>query len=165
MDDALKRKIVKEVTEDLISPLVLARRYHIPVNVVRTTVKDAGFQLPKKYKVTYKKNKPDCVPESEAIDAADVLSVASTARNQTEATKDSQHDDQTPAVQDSTNQAPCSSTHQTQAIQDSTFQAPSSSTHQTQAVQDSTNQASCSSTHHTPAVQDFGFSLDNTKCW
>ena len=53
VDDILKRKLIKEVTEDLISPVVLAEWYDIHVNVVRTTVKNAGFKLPGRYKVTY----------------------------------------------------------------------------------------------------------------
>ena len=53
VDDEKKRELIKEVTEDLISPVVLADWYDIPVNVVRTTVKNAGFKLPGRYKVTY----------------------------------------------------------------------------------------------------------------
>ena len=109
-----------------------------------------------------KPNSEDKATESDtnvaAAGPANALT-ASIANNQSVATRDSlrvrlPEDGQTPAVQEPTNQAPCTDTHQTPAVQNPTNQAPCSSTHQTLAVQDPTNQAPCTSTHQTPAVQD-----------
>ena len=50
--DALKKQIVKEVTEDLISPRELSNRHNLTVEKIRKIVKDSGNKLPNRYKHT-----------------------------------------------------------------------------------------------------------------
>ena len=50
--DALRKQIVKEVTEDLISPRAMSIRHNLTVDKIRKIVKDSGNKLPDRYKVT-----------------------------------------------------------------------------------------------------------------
>ena len=56
MTDELKKQIVKECCDDLISPAELARVHGVNVVQIRKVVKDAGQKLPTKYKITSSKN-------------------------------------------------------------------------------------------------------------
>jgi transposase-like protein len=51
-----KNFIVKQCTEDLISPQMLARKYNINAQSIRQWVKDSGLELPTKYEVHSKFN-------------------------------------------------------------------------------------------------------------
>ena len=52
ISDELKTQIVKECTEDLISPTELSKKHGMSVVSIRNMVKGAGKKLPNKYKVT-----------------------------------------------------------------------------------------------------------------
>lgn len=51
-----KELIIKECTEDLVSPSVLATKYNVSVTAIRDWVKTAGKVLPNKYKITSSKD-------------------------------------------------------------------------------------------------------------
>ena len=48
--DKLKRRVVTEVTVDLVSPKVVSSRHKIPIGKVRRIVKEAGHKLPGRYR-------------------------------------------------------------------------------------------------------------------
>merc|ERR1719477_33714 len=54
--DELKKRIIKEVTVDLISPTALSGQLGLPVEKIRKIIKDAGHKLPNRYGVTSSKS-------------------------------------------------------------------------------------------------------------
>ena len=54
--EELKKRIIKEVTVDLISPTALSSQVNLPVEKIRKIIKDAGLKLPNRYKVTSSKS-------------------------------------------------------------------------------------------------------------
>jgi len=56
--DVLKRRVVTEVTVDLVSPKVVSSRHKIPIGKVRRIVKAAGHKLPGRYRITAESTTP-----------------------------------------------------------------------------------------------------------
>ena len=54
--EELKKRIIKDVTVDLISPTALSGQLNLPVEKIRKIIKDAGHKLPNRYKVTSSKS-------------------------------------------------------------------------------------------------------------
>merc|ERR1719376_1676924 len=52
LTEEFKNRIIKEVTEDLISPNEVSKTHNIGVALVRSWIKKSGKELPKKYGVT-----------------------------------------------------------------------------------------------------------------
>ena len=54
--EELKKRIIKDVTVDLISPIVLSGQLNLPVEKIRKIIRDANHKLPNRYKVTSSKS-------------------------------------------------------------------------------------------------------------